>query len=209
MVMSAQAAVEPNLPPVDIRVSPSGPTTSDSVSIILSGLWPDRCVPERISLRVFAGDSVWIDVLLPGWDDPDECLSLSCTVEPTAFEVQGMAGNLAVGDYDVYARVISCEGRGKYEFVTSFEVVEGKLDDSDCAGCQASRFTAGGRVVLLADDPPGGLGLKAGHAGTVICRDCESGCGRILVSWDLWTQAYKEVDGYPRGASTTQLSTSL
>jgi len=195
MTMSAQAVGEPNVPPVDFWVQPSSPTTADNVSIILSGLWPDTCVPEQIPLATFASDSMWIDILLPGWDDPNECLSLSCTVEPTPFEVKGIAGNLAAGRYHVYARVISCEGRGKYEYLTSFDVVDSKPDDTPCEGCQALRFTPGGRVVLLSDDPPGGAGLKAGHAGTVICRDCTSGCGRILVSWDLWTEGYKDVDG--------------
>ncbi len=207
MTMSAQAGDDPNLPSVDISVEPALPTTVDSVTIVVSGLWPDTCVPEQIHLATFAGDSIRMDVLLPGWDDPAACLGLSCASEPTPFEVRGAIGNLAAGRYDVYARVISCEGRGRYEYVTSIEVAEGKPDDTACDGCQASRFIAGGRVVLLTDDPPGGLGLKAGHAGTVICVDCTSGCGRLLVSWDLWTEGYRDADacipGTPLGYPST------
>lgn len=201
MAVSVQAIPEPNLPPVNIWIHPSAPTTSDNVSIFFSGLWPDTCVPEQIPVAVFAGDSVWIDVLLPGWDDPNECACLSCAPVPTAFEVEGIAGYLAQGQYDVYARVISCEGEGKYEAVSGFEVLAGKPDDVACTGCQAFRFRPGSRVVLLTDDPPGGVGLKAGHAGTVICQDCRSGCGRILVSWDLWTGGHKDVDGCAAGTA--------
>jgi hypothetical protein len=48
-------------------------------------------------------------------------------------------------------------------------------------------FVAGERVLLLDNDPPGGLGLKAGRGGTVLCSDANDGSGDILVSWDLWT----------------------
>lgn len=195
LAMSAQAGDVPSLPSVDISVEPMTPTTADNIAIVVSGLWPDTCVPEQIHLATFAGDSIRLDVLLPGWDDPAACSSLSCDSEPTPFEVEGTIGKLAAGRYDIYARVISCEGRGRYEYVSSIEVAEGKPSDTACDGCQASRFTVGGRVVLLTDDPPGGLGLKAGHVGTVICRDCTSGCGRLLVSWDLWTEGNKNVDG--------------
>jgi hypothetical protein len=49
------------------------------------------------------------------------------------------------------------------------------------------RFTAGEQVVLLDNDPPGGVGLKAGRSGTVLCCDSNDGSGDILISWDLWT----------------------
>jgi len=195
MAVSAQAVVGPSLPPVDISINPSDPTTSDYVSITLSGLWPDTCIPEQMPLAVFPNGTIWIDVLLPGWDDPNECASLSCTADPTAFEVEGLIGYMATGHYEVYGRVISCDGIGQYRPITGFDVKEGKPDDTRCTACQAYRFAVGGRVVLLTDNPPGGPGLKAGHGGTVLCRDCTSGCGRILVSWDLWTGGHKDVSG--------------
>ncbi|MDI6450207.1 hypothetical protein [Anaerobaca lacustris] len=195
MAISAQGVVGPNLPPVDISINPTNPSTSDYVLIILSGLWPDTCVPEQMPLAVFPNGTIWIDVLLPGWDDPNECASLSCTADPTAFEVEGLIGYMVTGHYEVYGRVISCDGIGQYRPITSFDVTEGKPDDAGCTACQAYRFAAGGRVVLLTDNPPGGPGLKAGHGGTVLCRDCTSGCGRILVSWDLWTGGQKDVSG--------------
>jgi hypothetical protein len=50
-------------------------------------------------------------------------------------------------------------------------------------------FRPGERVVLLHDDPPAGLGLKAGRSGTVLCCDVNDCSGDILVSWDSWADA--------------------
>lgn len=55
------------------------------------------------------------------------------------------------------------------------------------ATSDTSHFSPGEQVVLLADDPPGGLGLKAGRCGIVLCCDSSDGSGDILISWDLWT----------------------
>lgn len=44
----------------------------------------------------------------------------------------------------------------------------------------------GDTVVLLEDNPPGGKGLRAGRAGTVLCCDADDCPGRLRVSWDLW-----------------------
>jgi hypothetical protein len=47
------------------------------------------------------------------------------------------------------------------------------------------RFQTGEQVVLLDNDPPAGIGLKAGRLGTVL--RCAGDSGNVLVSWDLWT----------------------
>jgi hypothetical protein len=54
------------------------------------------------------------------------------------------------------------------------------------AGIWPDHFTAGQRVVLLQDAPPGGLELMSGHGGTVVCADPSDGTGDILISWDFW-----------------------
>lgn len=208
LATSAQVMAGVELPAMDVWIHPSPTTTSDEVSITLSGIWPDTCIPEQIPIAVFAGDSVWIDILLPGWDDPNNCGSLSCTPDPTPFEVKGIAGYMAAGYYDVYARVISCDERGQYRAITGFEVTEGKPAEPGCTECLAYRFGTGSRVALLQDNPPGGFGLKAGHGGTVICRDCRTGCGRLLVSWDLWTGGDKDIDGCGVNAPLGYPSTS-
>jgi hypothetical protein len=54
------------------------------------------------------------------------------------------------------------------------------------AGTWPDHFTAGERVVLLQDAPPGGVDLMSGHGGTVVCGDPSDGTGDILISWDFW-----------------------
>ncbi len=54
------------------------------------------------------------------------------------------------------------------------------------AGVWPDHFTVGERIVLLQDAPPGGLDLKSGHGGTVVCGDPSDGTGDILISWDFW-----------------------
>jgi hypothetical protein len=50
-------------------------------------------------------------------------------------------------------------------------------------------FTPGLRVVLLQNDPPGGIGLVTGQGGTVICCDANDCSGSVLVSWDFWASS--------------------
>lgn len=194
LAASVGLAIEPNLPPVNIWVSPDNPTPSDEVSITLWGDWPDPCVPEQIPMAVFAGESVWIDVLVPGWEKAG---SGSCppppTPDPTPWELEGIAGILAAGHYDVFARLISCEGKGLFRWIGEFQVGDGKPGEPR-EGCQATGFFPGSRVVLLEDDPPGGSGLKAGRSGTVVCSESRSNCDNVLVSWDLWTEGGDDAD---------------
>jgi hypothetical protein len=178
-----------------IWVSPDYPTPSDEVSITLGGDWPDPCVPEQIPMAVFPSESVWIDLLLPGWQNAG---SSSCppapTPDPTPWELEGIAGVLAAGHYDVFARVISCEGKGLYHWIGEFNVGGGKPDEPPCDDCCATAFFPGSRVVLLEDSPPGGPGLKTGQSGTVICSASRSDCDRVLISWDLWTEGGDDTD---------------
>jgi hypothetical protein len=53
----------------------------------------------------------------------------------------------------------------------------------------AGLFTAGQRVVLLQDNPPGAVGLLTGRGGTVVCGDSNDYSGNILVSWDFWNSS--------------------
>jgi hypothetical protein len=72
-----------------------------------------------------------------------------------------------------------------------------------------SGFAPGTRVVLLADAPTVGEGLRTGMAGTILCCDAEDCSGALLVSWDLWTGGRDEegrcvtspVGPYPSGSA--------
>jgi hypothetical protein len=55
------------------------------------------------------------------------------------------------------------------------------------ASSAASSFPMGEKVVLLDNDPPNGLGLKAGWSGTVLCHDSGDNPGSLLISWDFWS----------------------
>ncbi|HON90239.1 MAG TPA: CARDB domain-containing protein [Sedimentisphaerales bacterium] len=71
-------------------------------------------------------------------------------------------------------------------------------------------FAPGTRVVLLADAPTVGEGLRAGMSGTIICCDTADCTGSLLVSWDLWTGGRDDegrcvtspVGPYPAGSAT-------
>lgn len=70
-------------------------------------------------------------------------------------------------------------------------------------------FAPGTRVVLLADAPTVGEGLKSGMGGTILCCDTDDCTGSLLVSWDLWTAGKGEeghcatslVGQYPPGSA--------
>jgi hypothetical protein len=70
-------------------------------------------------------------------------------------------------------------------------------------------FAPGTRVVLLADAPAVGEGLRTGMGGTVLCCDADNCTGSLLVSWDLWTGGRDEegrcvtspVGPYPAGSA--------
>jgi hypothetical protein len=70
-------------------------------------------------------------------------------------------------------------------------------------------FIPGTRVELLDDDPAGGVGLKAGMSGTIICCDKSDCSSRVLVSWNTWRGGKNEeascasavVGLYPEGST--------
>ncbi len=178
---SVQAAIPPVLPEIGLQVSPEYPTSSDALSLTLSGMWPDSCVPEGFELRVLSGDSIWIDLLLPGWDDKGDCEEPVCLPVLTSWRLTENVEPLSPGDYDVFLRAVACQDIGSYQQISRLSIAPG-------GPLTWGRFTRGERVVLLQDDPPGGLGLKAGQAGTVVCCNPDDCSGNLLVSWDLWAQ---------------------
>lgn len=182
LAMSAQAVVPDPLPDITIQVSPEDPGPSDALSLTLAGTWPDSCVPQGLDISVIEGDSIWISLLLPGWDTKGECKAQVCLEVLTEWEQTSVLQALPTGDYDVFVRGVACQEYGTYELLTVLSIGTGQ------GHLVANLFKPGERVVLLQDDPPGGLGLKTGHGGTVICCDAPDCLGNILVSWDLWTQ---------------------
>ncbi|MBN1362086.1 MAG: hypothetical protein JW993_15940 [Sedimentisphaerales bacterium] len=177
---SIQAAIPPVLPAIGLRVAPENPTSSDELSLTLSGEWPDSCAPEGFELRILSGDSIWVDLLLPGWNATGNCDDLVCLQVVTPWALTQDAEPIAPGDYDVFLRAVACGEMGTYQRIGALSVAPG-------GRLTSGRFERGERVVLLQDDPPGGKGLKAGQAGTVVCCDPGNCAGNLLVSWDLWS----------------------
>ncbi len=182
LTASVQAAIPAVLPEITLQVSPENPNSSDALSLTLSGTWPDSCIPGQFEVRVLSGDSLWIDLLLPGWDTKGDCPELMCLAVLTPWRLAQDLEPLSPGQYDVFVRAVACQATGAYQQIGSFSVTSGG------AHFTSGRFARGERVVLLQDDPPGGPGLKAGQAGTVVCCDPNDCLGRILVSWDLWAE---------------------
>ncbi len=179
--LSAQGSVPATLPEIAVEFAPEAPSSADELTLTLSGQWPNACTPVALHVQVVPSDSLWIDLLLPGWDAKGECEPPVCLQVLTPWQRSGPVQALAPGSYDVFARAVSCDETGDYEQIATLTVVPG------VGGPLGGPIAPGERIVLLEDDPPGAPGLKAGHAGTVICCDTKDCSGHILVSWDFWT----------------------
>ncbi len=179
--LPAQGSVPATLPEIAIQFAPKAPSSADELTLTLSGQWPNACVPEAFQVQVVAADSLWIDLLLPGWDAKGECEPPVCLQVLTFWQLSGPVQALAAGSYEVFARAVSCDETGDYEQIATLTVVPG------VGGPVSGPIAPGERVVLLEDNPLGVPNLKAGHAGTVVCCDSKDCSGHILVSWDFWT----------------------
>ncbi len=95
LVSAAQAAEQ--LGTAHIDVMPTAPTAGEPVTLLLSGTWPNSCVPQsRQVLRL--GSLVFINTSHPG----EECLPAS-----TDWQMEVSMGELSAGTYTV---TVSFEG---------------------------------------------------------------------------------------------------
>ncbi|MBN1786765.1 MAG: hypothetical protein JW806_00035 [Sedimentisphaerales bacterium] len=130
-------------PPSDTDIVPSVPTTSDVISITLSGDWPDDCIPNGSSVSV-AGNDIYFDVYHyypPG----TICLAIVMPWDETQ-----VVGPLSEGTYNIYAMLNGSET----VYMTSFLVTNNQFilstDSLNIPEGQSNTFT----VRLLAN--PGG-----------------------------------------------------
>ena len=87
-------------PPTDgATITPANPTSSDVVTITLSGQWPDSCIPNGSAVSVI-GTNIYFDVIA---DYPPDtwCMLVIMPWERTEF-----VGPLSPGTYVVYACLI-------------------------------------------------------------------------------------------------------
>lgn len=97
-----------------MRVEPANPTPSDVVIIILSGEWPDSCVPYDSAVLV-SGTNIYFDAV--AYYPPD----VACLTMITPWELMESVGPLSAGTYTVYTRLIP--GGGGYTQVGQFVVL--------------------------------------------------------------------------------------
>jgi len=83
----------------EVAIEPGEPTTSDVVSITLSGDWPDSCIPLGSEISVSAGE-IYFDVI---HDYPQD---VGCFQAIMPWEKTETVGPLAAGGYTVYARLV-------------------------------------------------------------------------------------------------------
>ncbi len=180
LVASLSAAIPNPLPPIRFQTTPPDPTPAGGLRFTLSGTWPDSCPPGDVQISLVDSLTIGIDLVLPNQGATD-CNALKCAPTATAWQIDAQAGPFHSGRYSVYVRAVGCNQVGTYQFLTQLQVGPG----TGSAG--GLGLTPGQRVVLLQDNPPGGIGLTAGRTGVVICCDAADCSGQVLVSWDFFT----------------------
>ncbi len=186
MTASAQLvpALPPNLPLFDLEVSPDNPTTAEPLTLTLSTLWPNTCIPDT-QATVQPGDSIRIDLVFGDPADPD-CEPRTCNPIATEISTTVSLSPVAAGTYDVYVRAVNCQNRTPFSFVGRFAVASiGGEEPTPPNGEEppAALVAPGDRVVLLEDHPVPAPQLLAGAVGHVICCDADDCSGELLVSW--------------------------
>ena len=79
---------------VSVAVTPANPTELDRISAVLSGTWPDACVPESAKL-VLSGQAVHLDLVVP---------DNICAQVLTKWALSVPVGQLLPGNYSVEVR---------------------------------------------------------------------------------------------------------
>jgi hypothetical protein len=101
------------------------------VTFLVSGTWPDSCVPEGLDVQVRDGR---IDVATKYYSQP----TIGCADVPTFWYLTVRAGPLPNGDYQVYTTINSVNHRGVAVERPSISV---RCATEDCyANCDGSRI---------------------------------------------------------------------
>lgn len=118
------------LPAADIKLTPTNPTTNDTITAQLSGTWPNSCVPQNPQVTV-VGNEVRINTTNP---------NQICTAAFTPWTLNVPFGPLpAAGAYTLRVTYTSPLGQALIG-QTSFTVVNGK---PELSGLSPNQITAG------------------------------------------------------------------
>ena len=99
LLLISSGSLRGDTPWCEAEISPSNPTSTDIIDIVLSGWWGDSCVPNDSSVSV-VGNSIYVDVI---WDYPPGIVCLAVISDWTLPDEIGL---LPPGIYTVYGRVV-------------------------------------------------------------------------------------------------------
>lgn len=180
MAAHANANADPWYWPPSTEVFPQNPTSSDVVTITLSGEWPDGCTPNGSAVSVTA-NQIYFDVILD-YSPDTECTT---SIEPWA-RTESL-GPLRPGEYSVYARLIGDPAVPEtYMLITEFVVAAKQFQDwgSLVSGVECVLFQADSGGVYVLDNYGGfSVGDRVQVRGTLFpsCLTvCMQGDGCIL-----------------------------
>ncbi|MHC4743971.1 MAG: right-handed parallel beta-helix repeat-containing protein [Planctomycetota bacterium] len=98
LLLISGGSLRGDTPWCDVEISPKNPIFSDTVTVVLSGWWPDSCIPND-SNAVVSGRSIYVDVI---WDYPP---GVGCWAVISEWESANTVGCLEPGIYTVYGRL--------------------------------------------------------------------------------------------------------
>jgi hypothetical protein len=96
----ASVAVGQDSTSFEIKVSPSRPRTIDPISITISGVWANSCIPQNPEVRI-DGKQIYITT-----SNPDR----NCLTQLTPWSHKIDIGRLPVGTYQILVSHISSAG---------------------------------------------------------------------------------------------------
>lgn len=157
-MLTSQAASDWWWPPTDgATIVPPNPTSSDVVSITLSGEWPDSCIPEDSAISV-TGNNIYFDVIhdVPPW--------VACLTVIMGWQQTQAVGPLPAGTYTVYTRLVPWFPLPlpDYEPVAEFIVTDNQFVLSTNSLTVGEGGTASFTVALL-NEPAGTVEVTVAH----------------------------------------------
>jgi hypothetical protein len=91
VLLCGSALLRAQQPGTQIEIIPGSPTTDDSISVRVSGIWRNGCIPALTGVSI-AADSIRIDTANP---------NIICTQAVTPWSITGSIGKLPAGVYQV------------------------------------------------------------------------------------------------------------
>jgi hypothetical protein len=162
--------------PSNTEVVSQNPSSSDVVTITLSGEWPDGCIPNDSAVSVTA-NQIYFDVIL---DYPPDTV---CTLSIEPWTRTESVGPLSPGKYSVYTRLIGDPAVPEtYALITEFVIADEQFQDwgSLINGVECVLFQADSGGIYVLDNYGGfNVGDRVRVIGTL-----EPSCTTICMQGD-------------------------